>query len=40
MRTLVVNPGSSSLKVTVLQDGQVVEDDGARAIVRADAGGV
>lgn len=28
MRTLVVNPGSSSLKVTLVQDGRVVTDDG------------
>jgi len=28
MRTLVVNPGSSSLKVTLLDDGRAVEDDG------------
>lgn len=28
MRTLVVNPGSSSLKVTVVEDGQAVPDQG------------
>lgn len=28
MRTLVVNPGSSSLKVTLLEDGRTVTDDG------------
>ncbi|MCB8958653.1 MAG: acetate/propionate family kinase [Nocardioides sp.] len=28
MRTLVVNPGSSSLKVTLVEDGTVVADDG------------
>ena len=28
MRTLVVNPGSSSLKVTLVEDGSVVPDDG------------